>query len=420
LETLENYLKNNPHESNGEIGKKYGKSREVVRRVRNKLGIPSSTTYKVASSDLEQPQGNESIGIDGNGYVSSDRIVEIDDEGQLRNPEMLLKMHNLDPELFEIVKVNNSKWQSPIKASDDCRLLYASKLAAKPRTTISKTMIADLIATLPIGQLPKPRKLVKPKSDGYMLEINIADLHFGKLGWDKEVGEDYDIKIAEQRMWSMIDDAKRVIDENPIEKILFVFTNDFFHFDNSAQTTTAGTPQDSDSRWQKVFNEGVRLLVDVINELSQHAPVHIPYTASNHDEHFGYTGIRFLEAWFRNDANVTIDSSPSPRKYIRYGNCLIGFSHGSEETKKNLPLLVATEAKKDWSDCDFVELHLAHFHSEQVEEINGLKIRYVPSATGPDCWHNKKGFIGAIKTCQSFLWDKESGLRSIYYLNPLN
>ncbi len=31
-----------------------------------------------------------------------------------------------------------------------------------------------------------------------MLEVDITDLHFGRLTWGKESGEDYDVKIARE------------------------------------------------------------------------------------------------------------------------------------------------------------------------------------------------------------------------------
>ena len=55
----------------------------------------------------------------------------------------------------------------------------------------------------------------------------------------------------------------------PIDYIVFVWANDFFNCDNPAQTTSAGTPQDVDVRWQKLFNVGVEMLVKGIEALEQ-------------------------------------------------------------------------------------------------------------------------------------------------------
>jgi hypothetical protein len=37
------------------------------------------------------------------------------------------------------------------------------------------------------------------------------------------------------------------------------------------------------------------------------------------------------------------------------------------------------------------------------------------SVTATDSWHYTSGYVGAIATSQSFVWDKERGLREIWY-----
>ena len=53
------------------------------------------------------------------------------------------------------------------------------------------------------------------------------------------------------------------------------------------------------------------------------------------------------------------------------------------------------------------------FTCEHTREVNGVIIRNLSSFTGTDMWHRNSGYVGAIKKCQSFLWDKEKGLKNI-------
>ena len=57
---------------------------------------------------------------------------------------------------------------------------------------------------------------------------------------------------------------------------------------------------------------------------------------------------------------------------------------------------------------------LRHLHSEQVSEDGGIIIRNLSSVTGTDAWHHNSGYIGAIRKCTCFLWDKENGLDSTF------
>ena len=46
--------------------------------------------------------------------------------------------------------------------------------------------------------------------------------------------------------------------------------------------------------------------------------------------------------------------------------------------------------------------------------MTGVQTCALPiSFTGTDMWHRNSGYVGAIKKCQSFLWDKEKGLKNI-------
>jgi len=51
----------------------------------------------------------------------------------------------------------------------------------------------------------------------------------------------------------------------------------------------------------------------------------------------------------------------------------------------------------------------------QVKEEHGVKVRRLSSVTATDSWHSESGYVGAIATSQSFVWDKQRGLREIWY-----
>ena len=77
--------------------------------------------------------------------------------------------------------------------------------------------------------------------------------HLGKLAWPGD-RENYDYKICRERFLGPI---ARHIEQIAarrfkFEKIIYPIGNDFFNFDTIEQTTTAGTRQDSDLRWQKL------------------------------------------------------------------------------------------------------------------------------------------------------------------------
>ena len=158
-----------------------------------------------------------------------------------------------------------------------------------------------------------------------------------------------------------------------------------------------------------MFDTALELMVDTIATLQEIAPVHVLLVSGNHSRMAEFYIARYLEAYFRNCTAITFDSRPLKRKYIEYGNTLIGFSHGETE-KKRIENIMQVEAREEWGRTLYHEWHLGHLHSEQTKEIPGLIIKHLPSITGLDLWHYNSAFVGAVKKTQGFIYDKKYGL----------
>lgn len=255
----------------------------------------------------------------------------------------------------------------------------------------------------------------EPIESKLMFELPIVDLHYSKLSWEGETGENYDRKIAEERFLRVISDfIKRTADKD-FEKILFPVGNDYFNFDNPDGETARGTRQDNDSRWQKMYNKGNELLIKGIDILAQKAPVDVFVVPGNHDTMTSYHAVHFLNAWYRNIDRVEVSINPKTRKYRRFGSNLIGFAHLDQE-KSRIFGCMQNEAKKDWGNTKYHEWHGAHVHSEQVDEKLGLIVRNISSITAKDAWHYKKGYQSLAKA-QAFIWHKKKGLVDIMMHN---
>jgi hypothetical protein len=245
-----------------------------------------------------------------------------------------------------------------------------------------------------------------------MLEISLADLHIGKLAWGKESGEDYDSKIARKRFIDAINDILSRTTCEKFQKIILPIGNDLLNSDTPSGTTTKGTQLTNDSRWQKLYYDVVHILIQGIDLLTSVAPVEAFWIPGNHDTMSSFYVASYLSAWYKKSKNVNIDVSPTPRKYIEFGKCLIGFSHGAEDSKR-IPQLMQVEAREAWGRTLYHEYHLGNLHHETVTENGGLIIRRMSSLTSNDDWHTDKGYVGSIHKAQAFTWNKERGLLGI-------
>lgn len=270
----------------------------------------------------------------------------------------------------------------------------------------------DFKQSLRVGTTPPDR----------LLELAMFDLHIGKLAWEEEVGEDYNIDLAVRRYKDAIRGLLSNIDVNNLDRILLPIGNDMINVDNKKHTTFNGTPQDCDSRFVKMVRVAKELLIDTIDDLALLAPVDVVIIHGNHDTHTMFCLGEILSAYYHNSPLVTINNNPTQRKYYSYGTTAIQFTHGNEERHSDLGLIFATEKPHMWGLSKHRFCQLGHFHKNKkisytsVEDQTGFTIQILPSLSGSDAWHNSKGYI-ARKQAKAFLFSKENGLIAEYTYN---
>jgi hypothetical protein len=243
------------------------------------------------------------------------------------------------------------------------------------------------------------------------------------LCWKPETGENYDIKIAERLFLNAIDNLMVCIKPYGLEEIVMPIGSDFFNVNSKLNTTVAGTSQDEDCRWQKTFMYGARMVIKAVDALRTLAPTKVLIIPGNHDEERAFYLGEYINAWYKDCNNVNIDNAPNTRKYWWWGKCLLGFTHGSEEVKGTLPLIMATEVPHLWSLTKYREWHTGHLHSKSVKsydyatENNGIRERIMPSLAATDSWHKKKGYSG-LRSAEAFIWNKETGNKARFSYQP--
>lgn len=274
-------------------------------------------------------------------------------------------------------------------------------------------------------------------SERNLLVIDIADIHFGKLSLIEETSQEYDLDIAATRMREGI---ARLLDKakvHGIDRIVFVLGNDALHIDNPFRKTTAGTPQDTDGMWWSAYKVAKKAYIAAIEELALVAPVHLVFNPSNHDYQSGWMLADSVSSWFANHPNVsTKDGSLSiaHRKYIQYGQNLLGFTHGDGAKANDLPSLMQYEARAVWGETKFAYWHCHHFHvkdrkvygkhnyriekdhigvtvlnsGKERDPENSVFVEVVRSPSSSDAWHNKNGHVGRASV-ECFLYSENNG-----------
>lgn len=257
----------------------------------------------------------------------------------------------------------------------------------------------------------KPTSIFRERplsEESYLLIVDPADVHCGKLSLSFETGEEYNNQIAVQRVKEGVEGIIEKTKGFSIDKILFVGGNDILHIDAPKRTTTSGTPQDTDGMWHTNFLIAKELYIDVLKRLLEVADVHFVFNPSNHDFTHGFFLSDVIKTYFRDCKNITFDCDLKHRKYYRYYNNLIGTSHGDGAKTQDLPLLMAQESK-DWSDTKHRYIYTHHVHHKTAKDFIGVTVESLRSPSSADGWHSRNGYQHAPKAIEGFLHSKEHG-----------
>ena len=279
------------------------------------------------------------------------------------------------------------------------------KAEEKQFSDLTETLINDLQQYAP--KFPKLKRI--KNKDSYLLVIDPADIHIGKLCSAFESGEAYNNQIAVQRVLEGVKGILQKVSSFNIDKILFIGGNDILHIDSPLRTTTSGTPQDTDGMWHTNFLIAKQLYTDVLELLLGVADVHFTFNPSNHDYTNGFFLAQVIETYFKGCKNITFDTSIAHRKGFKYFNNLIGTTHGDGAKQMDLPLLMAVEFPIEWSQTKHRYIYTHHVHHKTSKDYAGITIESLRSPSGTDSWHHRNGYQHAPKAVEAFLHCKING-----------
>lgn len=274
-----------------------------------------------------------------------------------------------------------------------------------------KELKSALIESIKTLKKPTINKLARSTSEKIPVayEISLPDFHFGKF-----TGET--IEQQKRLFLAAIEELMRKASGFAIDRIILPIGNDLLNSEGLRQATTRGTPQHDNCDWKESFRVAWTSVLEAINYLSQFAPVHVICVHGNHDyERSFYIG-ELLSAYYSNSEIVVVDNNYSSRKYYKYGNVILGYTHGDKEKPHELPLIMATEVPIEFASSKHRAWRLGHLHKHMHDEYRGVSVTFLPSLCGNDEWHNNMGYQ-SLRKAQGYVWNKNSGLEGYIQIN---
>jgi hypothetical protein len=348
--------------------------------------------------------------------IETEKGIEARAHGaRIKTVEDLLNHIGADLKRFEVAESQATKYEVASKDPATGRVtvteLHRVFVKLRPKAGPSIVEVVEGMirgAIQPRVKIPAPK--IQPKANALQAVV-LADPHIGKYAWGQETGwEDYDIGIATTLIRNAAAELLAWGDNENVSHRALWLLGDILHYDTPHGTTTKGTPLDRDGRVDKMIEEAVSVLCDVIESAAQRGPLEVVLVPGNHDAVMTVALRHILSATFAKDKRITINAHKTTRKYVTFGNCLVGLTHG-DKAQKRLGELMALEARESWGTAKLREVHHGHRHSDaMVETVGGVTIRQHPALCPADGWHASEGYVGAPRAMDSYVYHADGYL----------
>lgn len=223
---------------------------------------------------------------------------------------------------------------------------------------------------------------------------NIADHHLGLFSWSQETGEDFDLKIGEAALRGAM---RKLVGRAPNSETAVVLNlGDFFHADNGEnRTAKSGNVLDVDTRYAKVLQIGVKLMIECVElALQKHRTVIVRCLPGNHDPHTALALSVALAAFFSANERVTVDCDPGKFFWFRFGKVFVGATHGDMVKPAQMPGVMASYKAREWGETEFRYAYFGHVHhsSKGGGEEYGVTWETFQTLAAKDAWHHASGY----------------------------
>lgn len=331
----------------------------------------------------------------------------------------LAEVCEIDTSEWEIFRWKCGAWQTGMKSQNSDTAFYSEQYVVMAWMRLKRTVIA---ANNELNELRKKAGDYAPhypaleprasRKSGNLAEFSLYDHHFGALIWGKETGgDDYDNTIATKNWETALTSLVSRVDGHKPEKALLVLGNDQQNADNRAGTTERGTPQNMDSRYQKVFSISRDASIWAVDALlGKYGAVDVVVVAGNHDPLSAWHLGDSLTSWYRNCPAVKINNSPVFRKYYQHGVNMLLFTHGHGGKLEDYSKTMAAEQPAMWGSTKWREAHTGDKHHRRLLEFPGATVRILPSLRPPCAWSSENHYVGTIRAAEAYVWNRNEGL----------
>lgn len=245
----------------------------------------------------------------------------------------------------------------------------------------------------------------------------ITDYHFGQMSSKEEVGEAWDMDVAEKLL---VDWFRSAIYLSPCSHTAILCQlGDFLHYDSlNALTPTSSHLLDTNERYGPIVRVIVRVLRQVMDMLlEKHEHVHVVMAEGNHDI-ASSVWLRVLFAnLYGNDPRITVDMSHLPYYGFEWGNTSLFFHHGHKARIGTVSELMAAQFREILGRTKYSYAHMGHYHHRDVKESRLMVVEQHPTLAAKDA-HSARGGYHSQRNASVITYSKKFGEVSRVIITP--
>lgn len=223
--------------------------------------------------------------------------------------------------------------------------------------------------------------------------IQIGDAHIGMLAHASEVGENFDLKIAERELCGAIG---ILIDELPsCERLVINDLGDATHFENFEGETQASKHRlDCDTRFPKMIRVYSRVMRFIVEKaLSKAKFVDVIVNQGNHSRTNDIWMAELLRVAYGHTGRVNVLDNESVFIAYRMGKTLVMTHHSDKCKPSRLVDVMTTDYRKDFGETEFHYIDIGHVHHGMVmKEHPSVFVESFNHLAALDKWAHDGGY----------------------------
>jgi len=236
-----------------------------------------------------------------------------------------------------------------------------------------------------------------PPPDNYDTDIipwfQIGDAHVGMVAYAGEVGESFDLKIAERELCRAL---VTLIDRAPAcERCVIHDLGDMTHYETfDGVTLGSGHALDYDTRYPKMIRVYIRIMRSIIEKaLTKFKYVDVVINQGNHSRSNDIWMRELLTVAYGDGGRVTALNNESVFIPYRMGNTFVMCHHSDKCRPNKLAHVMATDFAHDWGESTYRYIDIGHIHHSMVsKEHPGVKIESWNQLAAPDKYAHDGGW----------------------------